>query len=222
MIISVFFWMADRDPFGKIKKTLLEDILISSSIKMVVPILFSLMVETIFTEAGPTSLSYNLAQVVVKLHSLSCLTFFSVSTSTKITYCLLPILVIWALAYRFRPSFQAIFPSKLLAFLRLSWHYTMIFQNLTFPMLWSSLYLTATVIISASTQRWAYSVGIYLINPYSTLWMRELEWFLDLESGIIHGRVVHLLHPIPPSSWTDRASRSESQHRSQELTSICH
>ncbi|KAI3103043.1 hypothetical protein CBS147333_7647 [Penicillium roqueforti] len=120
MIISVFFWMAERDPFGKIKKTLLEDILVSSGIKMVVPILFSLMVETIFAEAGPTSISYNLAQVVVKLHSLSCLTFFSVSSSTKITYCLLPILVIWALAHRFYPFFQALFSSKLLAFLRLS------------------------------------------------------------------------------------------------------
>lgn len=120
MLISVFFWMAERDPFGKIKKTLLEDILVSSGIKMVVPILFSLMVETIFAEAGPTSISYNLAQVVVKLHSLSCLTFFSVSSSTKITYCLLPILVIWALAHRFYPFFQALFSSKLLAFLRLS------------------------------------------------------------------------------------------------------
>ena len=120
MIISAFFWMADGDPFGKIKKIFLEDILISSGITRVVPILLSLMVETIFAEAGPTSLSCNLAQVVVKLHSLSCLTFFSVSASTKITYRLLPILVIWALAYRFCFSFQAIFSSKLLAFLRLS------------------------------------------------------------------------------------------------------
>ncbi|KAJ5513115.1 hypothetical protein N7463_002667 [Penicillium fimorum] len=93
-IWNVLFWMANRDPFGKIKKTLLDDILIFTGSRMVVPILCCLMLDTVFADVAPMSIPYNLLQMVAKLHGW--MSIFG-SIYRKMTYGLLPLLVIGAL-----------------------------------------------------------------------------------------------------------------------------
>ncbi|KAJ5836006.1 hypothetical protein N7447_002032 [Penicillium robsamsonii] len=101
--LNVLLWLADRDPFGKIKKTLLDDILIFTGSRMVVPILCCLMVDTVFAEVAPMSMSYSMTHVVVKLYGW--ISIFG-SIYRKMTSTLLSLLVIGALAYRLFPSFK--------------------------------------------------------------------------------------------------------------------
>ncbi|OQE00638.1 hypothetical protein PENVUL_c048G06412 [Penicillium vulpinum] len=54
LISGVIIWTAHRDPLGKMNETLLDGYLMFAGIGMVVLILCSLMVETIFTESGPS------------------------------------------------------------------------------------------------------------------------------------------------------------------------
>ncbi|KAJ5959223.1 uncharacterized protein N7479_006373 [Penicillium vulpinum] len=94
LISGVIIWTAHRDPLGKMNETLLDGYLMFAGIGMVVLILCSLMVETIFTESGPS------LQLAVRLYSIAFLAC-PVPIYAKITYCLLALLVIVALAHRF-------------------------------------------------------------------------------------------------------------------------
>ncbi|KAJ5383464.1 hypothetical protein N7517_001375 [Penicillium concentricum] len=107
LVCGIFFSVAHRDPLRMIKDPsyLFEGILIFTTSRMVVPILCSLMVDTVFAEAGPMSTSYNALQMLVKLHGM--VSVFGFSIYTKMTSGLLPLLIIGAVAYRLFPFFKS-------------------------------------------------------------------------------------------------------------------
>lgn len=96
----VIFWTADHDPFGKTSKILSDGFLILTVFGTPVLILCSLMVDTIFAERNPTF--HDNMKVVVEIYSIATLLFQISSIFATITYCLLPLLIIGALAARFR------------------------------------------------------------------------------------------------------------------------
>jgi hypothetical protein len=99
LTFMVIFWTADRDPFGKTSKALSGSVLILTGFGTPVLILSSLMVDTIFAERKPTF--HDNMKVVVQLYSIATLLFQISSIFATITYCLLPLLIIGALAARF-------------------------------------------------------------------------------------------------------------------------
>lgn len=97
-ILAVMCWTADRNPFGTMTEVLLERLLIFTGLGTAVLIFGSLMVDSLFAERKPT-LHSNM-RVVVSIYGIMSLNF-SFSLVAKTSYCLLPLIIIGALAHRF-------------------------------------------------------------------------------------------------------------------------
>ncbi|KAJ5538397.1 hypothetical protein N7494_007876, partial [Penicillium frequentans] len=95
----IIFWMADHDSFGKTSKILSDGVLISTGLGTPLFILCSLMVDTIFAERTP-EFHANI-KVLVEIYSIATQLVQIFSFFATITYFLLPILIIGALAARY-------------------------------------------------------------------------------------------------------------------------
>jgi hypothetical protein len=106
----IIFWTADHDPFGKTSKLLSDGDLILTGLSMPLFILCSLMVDTIFVERNPAF--HDSMKVWVEIYNTATMLYMFSSIFAPITYGLLPLLIIGALAARFRSCYLtfSIFP----------------------------------------------------------------------------------------------------------------